>query len=125
MKNEINMMRRWERWEIQDLVPTNTATLVSALNNMIRSLPRGQNYVLEIILGCCRTEKHIAKMLGITKRKCAVCGHEDSIEHLLLFCSNSQIIWLTLVKFIKKFINIDIKVTTRLVFLNETKKHYK
>ena len=39
----------------------------------------------------------------------------------MLLCSNSQIIWLTLVKFIKKFINIDIKVTTKLLFLNETK----
>ena len=62
-------MRRWERWDIQELVPTNAATLVSTLNNMIRVPPRGQNYVLEIILGSCRTEKHIAKILGIEQEK--------------------------------------------------------
>ena len=121
MKNEIKMMRRWDRWGIQDLIPTNSSTLVSALNNRLLSPPRGQQYVLELILGSIRTEKHIARMLGIEKRKCAVCGHEDKIEHMLLFCSNAQIIWLTIVKFIKKFIKLEIKVTTKLIFLNETK----
>ena len=87
---KIDLIRCWDKWAIQDIIPVNSAVILSALVGLFRTPPRPMNYQIEIILGCVRIEKQIARINNINIRPCPVCDHVDSIYHLLLWCSNSQ-----------------------------------
>ena len=89
---------KWNKLKLEDLCPVNMNAIVSALNWVVKVPPRAAQYRTEAILGSIRTDKHISKFAtndGI-KRPCHICGKENSLEYVFLFCVSPQIAWISM-----------------------------
>ena len=62
-------------------------------------------------------ERQIAKITGEEKRGCALCGCNDSLEHVVLFSAHAQITWMVALRVIKFKTGIDLKLNPSMIFL--------
>ena len=110
--------------QIEDLCPINLSLITSALTWVVRVPPRAAQYRTEAILGSIRTEKHLCKFLTEDgqMRPCHICGKQDTLEHITLFCVNPQIAWASMVERYKQLTGMELKLNVQLCLLGKVNK---
>ena len=116
LRDSSNIIRKWNKLSIEDILPISTPLLAAALRKITTSSFRGSQYRLELITCSMRTERHISLIRNEEMRGCEICGKTDSLIHVLLFCTHAQVAWCVLAKTVKSMFGIELKINASTVF---------
>jgi hypothetical protein len=85
--------------------------------------PRAAQYRTEAILGSIRTERHLCKFMTEDgqMRPCHICGKQDTLEHITLFCVSPQIAWASMAERYEQLTGMKLKINAQLCLLGRVK----
>ena len=116
-RDSSNLIKKWDKLKIEDIIPISTSLLSAALKKLTTSPFRGSQYRLELILCSLRTERHICLIRNEENRTCENCGKADSFIRVLLFCTHAQVAWCVLSNTVKNEYGIELKIIPSTVLL--------